>query len=274
MIVNPFRRTFLVAFTVLGSLLTAYAQLPAFEKGVVIDTVQCNHSPEQTYSLYLPSYYTDSSQWPIIYLFEPAARGALAINRFKEAAEKLGYIVVASNNARNGSWDIVFDAADAVFEDTNKKFSLDQNRVYTSGFSGGSRAAIAIASITDKVTGVIGCGAGFPPNPGYRPDKNDTFDYAGIVGDMDMNYQEHFQVQHSLNQLGITNKLLHFHGRHQWPPKEVIYRALAWHHLQAMKKGIINEDKPLIDELYQLELAQLDTLNQAGNFMEQEKSIQ
>ena len=273
MITSTLKKIVLMVVTVLGSILAANAQLSNLEKGKVIDTVRCNHLSDQTYALYLPSYYDTSSSWPVVYIFEPAARGTLAVNRFKTVAEKLGYVIVASNNARNGSWEIVFNAADAIFEDTYKRFSLDQSRVYTSGFSGGSRAAIAIASITGKVTGVIGCGAGFPPNPGYRPDKNDTFDYVGIVGDMDMNYQEHFKVENALDELGIANRLLHFHGRHHWPPTEVIYRALAWHHLQAMKKGIIKENKPFIEEIYQVGLAQLDSLQQAGNLIEQERVL-
>jgi hypothetical protein len=41
-------------------------------------------------------------KWPIIYLFDPLARGEVAVEAVRAAAEKFGYIVVASNNSRNG----------------------------------------------------------------------------------------------------------------------------------------------------------------------------
>jgi len=50
----------------------------------------------------LPSYYGPEKQWPIIYIFEHAARGRLPVGIFKKTAEEFGYILMASNNSRNG----------------------------------------------------------------------------------------------------------------------------------------------------------------------------
>jgi hypothetical protein len=43
--------------------------------GQVIEKVVCEGSPDESYALYLPSNYTPSKRWPIIYAFDPGARG-------------------------------------------------------------------------------------------------------------------------------------------------------------------------------------------------------
>src|SRR5882757_2261698 len=69
--------------------------------GVVIEKVTSSSDPTQSYALYLPSTYTPTRKFPILYCFDPGARGAFPVNRFKEAAEKYNYIVVGSNISRN-----------------------------------------------------------------------------------------------------------------------------------------------------------------------------
>jgi hypothetical protein len=75
--------------------------------GVVLDQIPCDVDPTQSYAVYLPSSYTPLKRWPIIYAFDPEARGRVPVNLYKEVAEKYGYIIVGSNNSRN------FSAADS-----------------------------------------------------------------------------------------------------------------------------------------------------------------
>jgi len=101
-----------------------------FQKGEVIEKVVCEDKPEQSYALFLPSAYTPEKTWPILYAFDPGANGKTPLEHFKDAAEKYGYIVVCSNNSKNGPWGVVFKAAEAVWNDTNARFSIDPRRVY------------------------------------------------------------------------------------------------------------------------------------------------
>ncbi|MDH5707077.1 MAG: hypothetical protein OEZ45_13775, partial [Candidatus Aminicenantes bacterium] len=108
------------------------AQIPIFpislqdyQKGEIIEKVVCEDKPEQSYTLFLPSAYIPEKTWPILYAFDPGARGRVPLEHFKDAAEKYGYIVAASNNSRNGPWGVVFRAAEAVWSDTNARFSID-----------------------------------------------------------------------------------------------------------------------------------------------------
>ena len=143
---------------------TGFAGAEEFPVGTIIERVTCEADATQTYSLYLPSTYASKSQWPIIYAFDPVARGNLPVKLFRDAAEKYGYIIVGSNNSQNGMQNAPLQAAiSAMLKDTRKRFSIDEKRIYTTGFSGGARVATRVASsCTGCVAGVIACGAGFP----------------------------------------------------------------------------------------------------------------
>src|SRR5215216_4187853 len=79
-----------------------HAQTESLPKAQIIEKVICKTDASQSYALYLPSTYTAQKKWPLLLAFDPMARGPLPLERFKEAAEKHGYIVIASNNSRNG----------------------------------------------------------------------------------------------------------------------------------------------------------------------------
>ena len=145
------------------------------ERGKIIDSVRCR-DPKFTYALYLPSKYSTTAKWPVIYVFDPAARGKLAVSGFMPAAEKYGYIVVSSNNSKNAlAGAELGEVINYLFSDTEARLSIDAGRIYTAGFSGGSRVASMVALNSKFISGVIGCGACFP---NYADLKNiPSFDY-------------------------------------------------------------------------------------------------
>ena len=67
---------------------TAGARELEIVPGKVIPSVPCKGKPEQSYALYLPSNYSASKPWPLIAAFDPGARGQMAVDAFKEAAER------------------------------------------------------------------------------------------------------------------------------------------------------------------------------------------
>src|SRR6266850_1077717 len=87
-------------------------------RGKVIEKVVCAANPAQRYALYLPSNYTPVRAWPILYAFDPGARGSIPVNRFQEAAEKYGWIIAGSNNSRNGPMQPSREAFEAMWDDT------------------------------------------------------------------------------------------------------------------------------------------------------------
>jgi len=59
-------------------------------KDQITDTVRCLAATGQSYALYLPVQYENKKSWPVILIFDPAARGRTGVNTFIEAARKYG----------------------------------------------------------------------------------------------------------------------------------------------------------------------------------------
>src|SRR6187549_60292 len=123
-------------------------------RGQVVPDVKCLGDASQSYALYLPSTYSPDKAWPLLMGFHPGARGIAIVEKYRAAAEKYGYIVAASNNSRNGPWDVSERAIVAMTRDLMTRFSTDQKRLYATGHSGGARVAMQIA-LTNPLAGVI-----------------------------------------------------------------------------------------------------------------------
>ena len=106
----------------------AKSSQPPLATGVVLPQQVTAAKPDQSYALYLPSHYTPAKRWPIIYAFDPDARGSVPVELMKDAAERYGYIVLGSNNSRNGSWKVESEAAQAMWDDTHARLAIDDRR--------------------------------------------------------------------------------------------------------------------------------------------------
>ena len=214
-----------------------------FQRGRIIDTVICVNHSGQSYTLYLPSAYSEKARWPVILIFDPGGQGALAVRVFSRAAEKYGYILACSLNSRNGPLNDNFAAAGFLLNDLAQRFTLDNKRIYAAGFSGGSRLALALAASNNFIAGVIGCGAGLPNDQSLYPSEKSSFVYYGIAGTRDMNYLEMFDLMTFFNdRTPVIPYLRTFDGGHQWPSPDILQEAVEWINLQAMKKKTIAVD--------------------------------
>jgi predicted esterase len=203
--------------------------------GVVMPKIICGAQPEQSYALYLPSHYTREKRWPIVYAFDPGARGSMPVELMKAAAERYGYIVVGSNNSHNGAWKPEADAAQAMFQDTHARLSIDNKRIYFAGFSGGARLASTLAQRCNCAAGVLLSGAGFSPST--PPAAGASFSVFVVVGNLDFNYGEVLDLDATLSSLHYTHSLRRFDGPHQWAPANVMDEMFAWFRLISMKDG-------------------------------------
>jgi predicted esterase len=246
-------------------LLTA-ASVPAaeaFPRGQVVDVVECLSAPEQSYALYLPSGYGEERKWPIIYFFDPGGRGSVPVKLFKDAAETFGFILVGSNNSRNGPWEVVFQAAREFWRDTHARFSIDDSRIYAGGFSGGARAAFGMGKMVPvRLAGVIGCGAGLPE--WLTPADVAAIPWFGTVGLRDFNFREVQELDSELGLLGSQRHLETFLGTHNWPPAELTVIALEWLELQAMKRQLRPMDEALLAGWQESALARARRMEAAG----------
>lgn len=226
-----------------------------FLKGRIVEQVSCVNAPNQSYALYLPSNYSTARKWPVLYAFDPAARGRIPVERFREAAEKFGWVVVGSNNSRNGEFQPSIDAWNAVVNDTHERLALDDGRTYVAGFSGGARLVFYFASrCSGCIAGVIASGAGFPS--GLTPSSAMHFAVFAASGVEDFNFGEVKSLNEPLAKAGMPHRLQVFPGRHDWPPSPVAIEALEWMELQAMKSGKRTRDEALIESIWQTRLQQ------------------
>jgi dienelactone hydrolase len=235
---------------------------PPPQTGMVIPRETCTSHPDQTYALYLPSHYTPDKKWPIVYAFDPAARGNMPVELMKDAAERYGYIVAGSNNSRNGPWKVEIDAAQAVSDDTRTHLSIDERRVYFAGFSGGARVASQIARLCKCAAGALLNGAGFAINT--SPSHDVVFTVFTAVGNLDFNYPEVTRLNETLENAGFPHFLRTFDGPHQWAPAPVMDEAFAWFRLIGMKQHREPRDDNFIAQQQSAALARAHALEQSG----------
>lgn len=229
-----------ITVLLLSSLLfaiTGAAQTSAPEKletGKVIERVACIRNSEQSYAVYVPSSYSETRSWPVVFAFDPDARGKMPVELMKDAAERYGYIVLGSNNSRNGAWKPEMDAADAMLQDAQQRFNVDLKRIYFAGLSGGARVASQLAQLCKCAAGVLLSGAGFSQSS--APQKETAFPVFSAVGTLDFNYPELIGLQDKLEQAGYPHWLRVFAGVHEWAPADVMGEAFVWFRAQSMRE--------------------------------------
>jgi predicted esterase len=216
--------------------------------GQIIDRVICMGDPAETYSLYLPSGYVPTRRWPVIYAFDPLARGRTPVKLYKDVAEKYGYILAASNTSRNFLADLS-KPVNAIWQDTHRRLALDPRRTYTAGFSGGARVAgkVALECPECRIAAVIAQGAGYPAE--VRISRKDAVPYFLTVGDQDFNWPEIIRIRREREDLGLSYRVRVFAGAHQWAPPSVFKDAVEWVELKAMQAGAEPENSGFIERL-------------------------
>jgi len=212
-------------------------------RGIIIDDVKCAADRGESYALYLPSTYSIDRKWNLLIAFHPGARGRLMVEKYQAAAEQYGYIVAGSNTSRNGPWSVSAAAAQAMWGDLRQRFSIDAQRIYMTGLSGGARVAMQVALGNNNIAGVIASSAGYPDS---QPRATVPFAVFGTTGTEDFNYIEMRQLDRKLTS---PHYLSVFNGGHTLPPDAVALEAIEWMELQAMTSGRRTRDDALVDRL-------------------------
>jgi predicted esterase len=212
--------------------------------GRVLERVQCAADATQSYALYVPTRFDRAHHWPVLFCFDPGARGAAAVEHFSAAAEKFGWIVAGSNNSRNGPWDANVVAINAMVRDVDRFFPVESRRVYVAGLSGGARVACQVA-VSGIAHGVIACSAGFMNSE--TPPKV-AFPFFGTAGVTDFNYLELRRVDRELEDRHAAHRVVIHPGGHEWPAADVAMQAVAWLELQAARTGIRERDPTWIQQ--------------------------
>lgn len=243
------------------------AQTPA--PGESARRVVSSADPTQRYDVFLPSAYSAERTWPVLFVMDPRGRATMAMELFRPAAERYGWIVLSAygtSSDQDSSGVANERALDAMLADA-QALRMDTRRVYLAGFSGTARFAwIAGGALTGHVAGVIGAGAGFPgasPTWGLGIAAQSPFPFFGAVGTTDFNYEEVAALDSLLAAIDLPHRTEVFEGGHRWPPPAVALQAVEWMELQAMRGGLREGDARWIDSLRAARIAEAAALEAA-----------
>lgn len=215
---------------------------------------------DESYELFLPSNYDAKKEWPIVYALDARGDAKAPLETLRAAADELGFIIASSyKSASDESNAPNITAMREMWTATHAKLSIDDKRIYIAGFSGTVRAAVILAmKAPGTVSGIIGAGAGFPPDT--EPDPAMKFAFFGTVGRRDFNYSEMQALEKKLSAAGMDHRIEEFDGVHEWMPPALGREALAWLAIREMRTGARPRDAALIDKLWQEDLARADAM--------------
>jgi tetratricopeptide (TPR) repeat protein len=236
-------------------------QIPA---GEVVEKVQVLEDSTQSYAVYLPSSYARDRRWPILYLLDARGRALVPLERFREAAESLGFILASSHDSQSDrAYEPQIEVVRTLWRDTHRRFAIDDRRVYVAGFSGEARVACLMADAAPgSIAGVIACGGSFPYD--RPPRKGLSFIFYGLAGTTDFNHDELVGLDGTLDALEIPHRIEIFDGGHAWPPAEYCAEALEWMELRAMVDGRRPRDDDFLDSLLAREIEKARTAEDEG----------
>jgi len=229
---------------------TTIVQKENFAKAEILDDVKNKLDNTQSYTLYLPSNYSLDKTFPVIYLFDPHGTGKLPVSLYKGLAEKYGYILIGSNDLKNGlEWQEAAMIFDKLYTDTKNRLAINSQRIYLVGFSGGARIANAITILNGNISGVVCIGAVYPSRNSETPRNNYT--QLSIAGFDDMNYNE--LVKYDMVDLAghnIKHALITYDGKHEWCSENVMNEAFLWLEFNEMRKNVSQKNDALIKQYF------------------------
>lgn len=227
----------------------------SFQPGEITPSVTSLSNPRQSYAVFLPSDYTGSKAHPILFVMDPRGQALLPLERFKDAADSLGYIAISSYNTQSDTdQGVTIEAINTMINDAFQLFSVDTTRFYLAGFSGTARLSWIFGyEIRNYIAGIIGTGAG-NNNGFFLADSvaahGIPFNYYGASGFHDFNYFELLELDPTLTEMEFPHHISFFEGAHRWADREILQDALYWMELMEIKKGTIATDSVLVANLY------------------------
>ncbi len=214
----------------------------SFPAGKIIADVVCKNDASQSYALYIPH---QNKKFTVVYFFDPHGDGSLPLKKYKALADKYNYVLIGSNNSKNGNdWQTTENIWQQLYNDSQSRLACNQNRIYACGFSGGAKAASYIALHNNSIKAVIAGGAGLPDE---TPAGNFNFSFTALAGEGDMNMTDLVALNDDLNKTQTKHRIIFFKGKHEWAPETAMDIAFAGLQLDAMRNNFISKNDSFIN---------------------------
>jgi len=164
----------------------------------------------------------DTSNKNLIVFIDPHGDGNFISDKIKAISDKLNSNIICLNNVENN----IPNYADLINQDIkefSEKTSINPDKIYIVGFSGGARMAYQYA-IKNNVSGIVMCGAGL----GNMIENYTNFPIALIAGDGDFNFNE--QYYSPFSEIAKDKRVisLSFKGKHEWPNNDLLLFAINY----------------------------------------------
>ena len=205
-----------------------------FTKGTLLPHVACLADASQSYALYIPATLKTTSL-PVLFCFDPHGDGALPLQHYKTLADQFGFIMIGSNNSKNGNdWTTTQTILNTLFTDVKNRVVFNQARIYALGFSGGAKVAGYAALHQQGIQGIIVSGAGLPDDEAIR---GFPFSITAMAGRGDMNMTDLVAMNAALDGTSTVHRLVLFDGKHAWPPADDMRAAFTAIQFDAMRNN-------------------------------------
>jgi hypothetical protein len=215
-----------------------------FQKGKIINPVLCQSDPTKSYALYIPPD-NSNKPLPIVYFFDAHGNGLLPLKKYKALADSFHFILVGSNDSKNGNdWNDAETIWNTLNNDVQKRVSVNPKRIYTCGFSGGAKVATFIGLHYDNINGVIANGAALED---LTTAGNLNFSFTAITGNGDMNMTDLVSMDKILGKTLTRHRIIFFNGIHEWAPETTMNTAFDGLQFDAMRKHLIPSDTLFIN---------------------------
>ena len=235
---------------------------------IVMERVLAPGDSNRSSAVLLPTAYSASRRWPVLFVLDPRGRAMLGLERFADAADRLGYVVLSSYDSRSdSSKDVNVRAINAMLATAQSRVAIDASRIYLAGFSGTARQIWDFAAeLPANIAGGIGFGAGLPNlSEGFESafEGRGTFAFYGGAGEEDFNFVEAKAFAEKLR--GTTAvRFADYAGPHEWPSAAIGGAALEWMHGRAMLSGRIALDSAFVIGRISAELDSARSLERRG----------
>lgn len=214
------------------------------------ERVTAPHDSSHSSAIFLPADYSASRRWPVLFVLDPRGRALPSLERFAEAADRLGYVIVSSYDSRSDSTkEVNVGAINAMIATAMSRVAVDTTRMYLAGFSGTARQIWDFAAeLPGNIAGVIGFGAGLPNMNGNFAAAfagRERFAFFGGAGEGDFNFIETKLFAEKLAGT-LPVRFAEYAGPHAWPSAAICGAALEWMHSRAMLGGRIAVDSAFV----------------------------
>jgi predicted esterase len=190
-------------------------------------------SKDQKYELFVPPKYNPAKAAPLVLFVSPSKQPA-GFAQWKSICEEHGAIFASPFEAGNDCEGrqrvrIILD----VLDDVRRKYTIDPDRTYIGGFSGGGRMACAIGfSLPEYFGGVLPvCAAGELRDESWlRHRVQGRLSVAHLTGEADFNRGEIERFRGPmLADVGVRSKIWTIDGLgHSIPNTKVMAAAFQW----------------------------------------------